>query len=242
MRLHRFIGDFNLISDKLKISDYELVNQIKNVLRLKKGDLIILADGNLNEAKAKIINLGKDNMEVEIVEKYQNQNEPLNHVILYCAVLKKENFELVVQKATEIGVKEIMPIITERTVKLNLRKDRLEKIVKEASEQSGRGVMPMLHDVAGFEESLLRAKNNDLNMLFDQPGESFNGLNRLDKVGRIGVWVGPEGGWTNQELRSAQGSNFKIINLGKLTLRAETTAITATYIVVHNCDCRWPHQ
>lgn len=68
-----------------------------------------------------------------------NQRE----VILYCAILKHENFELVVQKATEAGIKEIAPIITTRTIKLDIRKDRLEKIIKEAAEQSGRGVVPV---------------------------------------------------------------------------------------------------
>ncbi|OGN00422.1 MAG: hypothetical protein A3B91_04220 [Candidatus Yanofskybacteria bacterium RIFCSPHIGHO2_02_FULL_41_29] len=238
MKLRRFIRDFKLSTDKINLSDQGVINQIKNVFRLKVGDLIILADGNFNEVKARIINFGKNGMEIEVTERYQNQNEPLNHIILYCAVLKKENFELVVQKSTEVGVKEIVPIITERTVKLNLRKDRLEKIVKEASEQSGRGIVPILGDPVSFDKAVVGSKNNDLNLIFDLSGVSFGNMERLGNEGHIGAWIGPEGGWTDQEIELARGSNFKIINLGKLTLRAETAAIVATYIVVHNYHCR----
>ncbi|OGM99304.1 MAG: hypothetical protein A2817_00430 [Candidatus Yanofskybacteria bacterium RIFCSPHIGHO2_01_FULL_39_8b] len=237
MRLYRFIGDFQFKVGKLEIKDKELFSQLRNVLRLKAGEKIILCDGRMNEAVAEIMIYGKDFVEIEIKEIKTNQNEPERHVILYCSILKKENFELVVQKATEVGVKEIVPLITERTVKLNIRKDRLEKIIKEASEQSGRGVVPVLAEPVEYEKALAILKNNDLNLLFDRSGENFSNLERLDNQGLIGVWIGPEGGWTVQELKSVQRSNFKIINLGKLTLRAETAAIVATHGVIHKFIC-----
>lgn len=240
MKLHRFIGNFDTGKANLKVQDKELVNQIRNVLRLEKGEEVILGDGNLNEAKVRITEIGRDFVGFEILERWQNQNEPEQSVVLYCSVLKKENFELVAQKATEAGVKEIVPVVAGRTVKLNIRQDRLEKIIKEAAEQSGRGVVPILREPINFQGATDLAKTNSLNLFLDISGESFNDQERLiiSNEGRIGIWIGSEGGWTEKELDLAQRSNFKIINIGKLTLRAETAAIVATYMVVHNCYCR----
>lgn len=244
MKIHRFIGDFKLKIGDFKLEDEGLFNQAKNVLKLKIGEKIILGDGLKNEGIAEIKEYGRDSVRVEIVEIQENKNEPESDVSLYCAILKRENFELVVQKATEIGVREIVPIITARTLKLDVRKDRLEKIIKEAAEQSGRGTVPVLRDPVDIEEVIKEDFKNQLNLFFDKSGlpvdrsESFEELKRLSYMGRIGVWIGPEGGWTDQEVESVGRSNFKIINLGKLTLRAETAAIVATYIVVNNFYCR----
>ena len=131
MKIHRFIGNFEINIGDLKINGKELLNQFRSVLKLKVGEKIILCDGKINEGVAEIKAYGKDYIEVEIQEVSVNKNEPVREVILYCSILKRENFELVVQKATEVGIKEIIPIITERTVKLDIRKDRLEKIIKE---------------------------------------------------------------------------------------------------------------
>lgn len=238
MRLHRFIVNFKLKQGSLKLEDPGLFNQLRNVLRLEAGEKIILGDGESNEAEANIKAYGKDFVNVEVESVNRNQNEPDTDVVLYCAVLKKENFELVVQKATEIGVKEIVPVITDRTIKLNIRQDRLEKIIREASEQSGRGTVPVLHEPVDFSKAIMGSKNNYLNLFFDQSGESLNSSKRLISNGLTGVWIGPEGGWTSRELESARESDFKIVNLGKLILRAETAAITATFVVVHNFFCR----
>jgi len=239
MRLHRFIGNFDLNSKELRINDSELRNQIIRVLRLGVGDEIELSDGNLNEARVKIVDTGlpagkagKD-IQFNVLERWQNQKEPDRHVILYCAVLKKENFELVVQKATEIGIKEIVPLITARTVKLDIRKDRLEKIIKEAAEQSGRGVMPVLREPADFSKAVEGAKNNGINILFDQSGKSISQLSNVNSQ-MLSLWIGPEGGWTSEELALAGTLGFEMATLGKTTLRAETAAIVGSYIIINN--------
>ena len=139
MAIQRFFGNFDFsekeIGKKIEISDKNIIHQIKNVLRLKIGDEIVLCDGKSNEAVSKIIDSpivrfaedsakrsgNKDSLSLEIVKVFKNNNESEKDIILYCSILKKENFELVVQKAVEIGVKEIIPIITKRTVKLNLK-------------------------------------------------------------------------------------------------------------------------
>jgi 16S rRNA (uracil1498-N3)-methyltransferase len=233
MKLHRFIGDFDLKVGKLRLDSEEFFNQFRNVLKLRVGERVVLCDGNMNEAEAEIAGYGKGTIELEVGESSINKSEPDREVILYCAVLKKENFELVAQKAIEAGVKDIVPIITSRTIKLNLRKDRLEKIAREAAEQSGRGIIPALHDPINLEEAISNVSKEDSNLLLDSSGESSDDLKLLLPSGKIGIWIGPEGGWTGEELDSAGKSGFKIVSLGKLTLRAETAAIVSTYLAVH---------
>lgn len=236
MRLHRFIGSFKLKIGGLKLEDKELTDQFRDVLKLKIGERMILCDGQENEGLAEIREYGKDFTGVEVIEISENKNEPDRQVILYCSVLKRENFEFVAQKATEVGVKEIVPVITERTVKLSIRQDRLEKIIKEAAEQSGRGIVPVLHEPIDLEKAVGNAVKNKLNYFFDRSGQMYrhhrsdNGL----AMSRIGIFIGPEGGWSPSELGMAKRSGFEIISLGKTTLRAETAAIVGAYLVIHS--------
>ena len=237
MAIQRFFGNFDFfkeeINKKIEISDKNIIHQIKNVLRLKIGDEIVLCDGKLNEAKSKIADFGKNNLKLEMIDIIRNNNEPEKDVILYCAILKKENFELVVQKAVEIGVKKIIPIITKRTVKLNLKYDRLEKIIKEAAEQSGRGILPVLHKAIDFKKAVEVAEQNNINLFFDISGKKITENQLKLNQEKIGLFIGPEGGWETGELEFAKENNFKILNLGKLTLRAETAAIIASYISLY---------
>lgn len=237
MRLHRFIGNFNFSRNRFKIYDAEILNQAKNVLRLKKGDSIILADGKMNEAVVKIAEFDKKSMEVEILERSVNKNEPERHGILYCSILKRENFEWVAQKATEVGIKEIVPVISERTVKLGFKKERLEKIIREAAEQSGRGILPILRGAVKFSEALENSKQNDLNLFFEMDSQLLDPAElREMKSKKIGIFIGPEGGWSPEELTTIaetakENKNFKLRGLGNLTLRAETAAVVASWFV-----------
>lgn len=233
MKIHRFIRNFDFSKKVITISDKEVCNQIKNVLRLGIGDKIILSDGRLNEAVVKITTLRKGEVAGEILKVNQNQNEPVVHVVLYCSILKRENFELVVQKATEVGVAEIIPLIAKRTIKLNLKRERLKKIIHEAAEQAGRGIVPFLGESRDFEEALKGAERNDINLFFDQSGQPF-GQKKIEHGMRVGIWIGPEGGWDEEEIKLAKEKNFQIVSLGKLTLRAETAAVITSYLIALN--------
>ena len=229
MKLHRFILSLNLKKDLIISKDNELINQIKNVLRLKTGHFVILADGFKNEAKASIKSFSKNEIEFKIEERFENKDEPTKNIKLYCAILKKENFELVIQKATEIGVKAIIPIRSAHTVKQNIKLDRLNKIAKEASEQSGRSVIPDIYEPLSFAEALEDSKTNEANFIFDTDAkEKF-----YSDKNNIGIFIGPEGGWTEKEIGEAQKQNIKIVSLGKLTLRAETAAIVSSFIALN---------
>ncbi len=238
MKLHRFILQFNISDGLVEITDPEVVNQIRNVLKLKAGEQILLClpaqagDGEVNEVVGEIMELAKEVIKVKVIKEQKNENEPARKVTLYCAILKRENFELVVQKATEVGVAEIVPIITRRTVKLDVKQERLEKIIKEAAEQSGRGVIPKLLPPQQFQEQVERVKGKGQNILFDSSGQ-FQIVNFKFQIQKsCGIFVGPEGGFDETEITAAKAAGFEISSLGKLTLRGETAAIVASYLAV----------
>lgn len=230
MKIHRFIDpSFNLDNKQLTITDREIINQWKNVLRLAVGDNLILGDGNGYEAPGEIAKLAGDIAEVDLGDKILNHNEPERQVTLYCAILKKENFELVAQKAVEVGVTKIVPITTERTVKQNLRQDRLEKIAKEAAEQSGRGIIPEIAPITDFKTAVAEAVDLGPTFIFDlNTTEKFNGTS----LPITNLFIGPEGGFTEKEIALAKEAGATIASLGPLTLRGETAAIVASYLAV----------
>ncbi|EKD24239.1 MAG: hypothetical protein ACD_81C00072G0002 [uncultured bacterium] len=229
MRLHRFIGNFDCSQDTIVIAEAEVVNQILRVLRLTVGDRFILGDGNANECIVEISDRQKEQLTTTVIERSVNTAEPAVAAVLYCAILKRENFELVVQKATEIGVREIVPLITQRTVKLDIKEERLRKIITEAAEQSGRGRVPMLRQAMSFADALVDAQRNDVNFFFDiSDVVAEEGV--IGDAMRRGLFVGPEGGWSYDEVLAARAAGCHIISLGALTFRAETAAIIASYL------------
>ncbi len=234
MRLNRFLMKFNLNQDNLKIDDFEIYNQIRNVLRLKPGEQIILFDGESNEAKTEILNINHEDKTIDllVLETGRNQQESEKEITLYCSILKRENFELVAQKVTEIGISKIVPIICERTVKTGIRKERLKKIIKEASEQSGRGIILEISEPINFEQAIEQAKENNLNLFFDISGKPLKSCEVKSR--KVGLFIGPEGGWSDEELELAQNNNFEVIKLSELNFRAETAAIVASYLVCYN--------
>lgn len=239
MRLHRFIGDFDLSGENTEITDLENIKQIKGVLRLGIGDFLILCDGKGTEAKVEIMEINKNAIQVKVLEKKIRENNS-KKVSLYLAILKKENFELAIQKVVEIGVNEIIPIITERTVKTGLNTERLNKIIREASEQSGRTILPTLHPTLKFTDAILDGVKNEEKIFFDI--ENHIGLPYVNKKdNHIGlpyvstsIFIGPEGGFTEKENNFALENGYKIESLGENTLRAETAAIVGSYKVLNS--------
>lgn len=231
MKLHRFIGSFDFAQKQIEITDVDVVHQLTKVLRVNPGDKIILCDGNNNDALAAVTQINNRSLLVDVVNTYKNTNEPVRDVSLYCAVLKRNNFELVIQKATEVGVKMIIPLITKRTIRQKVNINRLKTIAKEAAEQSGRGVIPSIVEPTRF-DSLVVEKNKSLLRLFYHTQEYIDTPKKSD-LSDINIFIGPEGGWDTSEVDLAKKFNFQFATLGKLTLRAETAAIVASYFAIH---------
>lgn len=229
MKIHRFILDIDLHGRQATITDKELVSQMERVLRLKKGDAIMLCNGEGEEALGEIINIEKNSIHVTLAEVSTVQTEASRSVTLFCSVLKKENFEWVAQKAVEVGVNVIVPIVCERTVKLNVHHSRLQRIIKEAAEQSGRGIVPIIQEPQLFLDSLTSAKTNEAVFLFDASGTQLEST-AFSSHKSVSIFIGPEGGWTETELQAAKDKNCHILTLGSRVMRAETAAVVATYL------------
>jgi 16S rRNA (uracil1498-N3)-methyltransferase len=213
----------------LDIQEKEFIRQLRSVLKIVVGEHIIIGDGKNNQAEAVILEVAKKYVRVEVGSIKQNQNELPVKIQLYCALLKRENFEWVVQKATELGVSDIVPLITSRTIKSGYNKMRLQKIAGEAAEQCERGIIPVIHEVIKFSDVWNIISKKDTVIMFDKTGARIPSHFSLKKMEETTLLIGPEGGWTDEELQQAKKNGAKIMSLGKTMLRAETAVVVGCF-------------
>ena len=227
MRLHRFIGPYDLLQKEVVVSDPAVIAQWRTVLRLRSADTVILCDGAGNEAEATLLSIEPKEAVLAITRRTYTTRLPKKTVTLYLSLLRRENFELSVQKATEIGISTIVPVISSRTVKTGYNRTRLEKIILEASEQSGRTTLPVLAEAISLPEAL-ESRSGAFSVLFDLSGSILPA--EFTSSESVDIFVGPEGGFTDEEVSLAKEHGCVIGTLGELVLRAETAAIAATFL------------
>lgn len=226
MKIHRFITDFKISQNTLIISHEATIHQIGTVLRLHPDEQIIVSDGKKPiEYTVSLTESHKKNVEGIIISK--KEVTPTGTIDAYIAILKNDNFDLLVQKIVELGVESITPIITDRTIKKSINKKRIESIIKEACEQSGQSVIPKLHEPIAFAKSVEHALKKGEVFFFDMNGETLP-ENILHKPQ---VFIGPEGGWSDKEIELIKNKHIPIYTLGKTTLRAETAGIVSVFAV-----------
>ncbi len=206
----------------------ESFNHLANVLRAKQGDIIEVSDNRSNIYICKIAEIGKDKVILNI-EKSKKIQTSLPRIILFQSIIKKNAMEYIIQKATEIGIDEIVPVISDRVVvnkKISKKTERWNKIAKAASKQSRRAmVSKVLNPV---EISNIKAEDFDIFFMpYIQKKEEVDLANFLmDKdIEKISYAIGPEGGFTEREANLLIKKGAKIINFGKNILRSETAAI-----------------
>ncbi len=233
MRLHRFYTEEKInLNKELNLSDKDLINQIRNVFRMQKGQSVILFDGSGFDYVSEILVLEKMKMIVMSKEKKESVM-PKKEITLFQALIKKDNFELIAEKCTEIGITNFVPVLCERSEKKNLNIERIEKILKEATEQSGRGNIPKIFSVLEFYDLPF----GEMPILVaDFGGENVKKINFPNKCG---ILIGPEGGFSDDErnflkdLAMQKEGGVKIVSLGETVLRAETAAIVASGFVMN---------
>jgi len=215
----------------IEITDKDF-HHIKNVMRNKIGDELVVCNYQKQAYRTKIINLQKNAITVEIIENLKLESNTLNLTIAQ-SLIRKDNFELVLQKATELGVKEIIPLLTDRSIiKVNNQAKKLNRyklIVKEASEQSERITVPTISDITKLEA--LQFKNYDLVLVAyareDKDLRLSNVLKTVDESSNVLALIGPEGGFSSKELDFLQ-DKAKFISLGNTILRSETAGVYIT--------------
>lgn len=241
--MHRFYVNADQISEgEIKITGAD-VNHIKNVLRMKQGEEILICNGHGKDCYC-IINQVSDK---EIIAKIQSMQdtgtELATKIILFQGMPKKDKMELIIQKAVELGVSEIVPVITKRAVvKLEDKKkeekklERWRAIAEGAAKQSGRGIIPTVASSMSMKEALTAAAGMELGII---PYENAKGMKEtraimegLHQYKSIAIFIGPEGGFEESEITLAKENHIKPITLGKRILRTETAGLCVLSMMV----------
>lgn len=202
----------------------DLINQWRKVLRLRESSEIVLFDGSGFEYGARIISMNGDEVVVKTLEA-RHVPSPRHKLMLFQSLLKKDKFEWVLQKCTEIGVSGFVPIISERSEKKGLNLERARKIVIEASEQSGRGDVPNIAEPVALSAALEGVQGSAV--AFDPNGDALK-EGTLRRLMPEVVFIGPEGGWSEPELTQFREHGFEVLSLGPRILRAETAAVAVS--------------
>lgn len=237
MRLHNFFIDQIIGEAKvIHLENPDLLHQLKNVFRLEKGAEIILLDNSGFQYRCRVDLLSKNEGVFEVIEVTENNVKPSRDIILYVSMIKKDNFEWILEKGTEIGVAHFVPIISSRSIKTNLNIERGRKITKEASEQCGRGTLPELRDVISFDQALDEVEKFGVPAVAFHTGEGLmetadfiaGKLKKHSVQDAVAIFIGPEGGWSETEVEQFKKHDVNLLSLGDSTLRAETAAIVAS--------------
>lgn len=232
----RFFCD-NIIDKKIIIDD-EDSKHIKKVLRMKIGDKITVSSSNKQDYECVITDLS-DNVELEIISQKENDTEPTVQIVLYQALPKSDKMDFIIQKAVELGVTKIVPILTKRCVSrpdeksMKKKVARYQKIAKEAAKQCGRGIIPEVNDLMTFDDVINNKDNLEKMILFyEGGGKRINYIIESEQKS-IGIIVGSEGGFEEDEVKRATCKNVLVATLGKLILRCETAPLTAISVIMN---------
>jgi 16S rRNA (uracil1498-N3)-methyltransferase len=236
--------------NRVTITD-EKAHYLLSVLRCRKGDNLIIFDGKGTCFTAVIRAIRKREVVTEILETFSCHLESPLYSVLVQGILKGEKMDIVIQKATELGVNEIVPAVTERSqLRDTKRVSRWRKIAEEASRQSGRSIVPVVHEpvelrnylafspvratLSGFifyEEEGMKLSEAVAAFPFKcGEGVSYPGSEERKETELL-ILIGPEGGFTKEEVGFAEERGLNVISLGKRVLRAETAAISAVTLV-----------
>lgn len=231
----RFPIDKDRISGNKAVITGQDQRHIVKVLRLGPGDDITLFDIDSNEYQGKISTVSKTEIVVDIIKKTKvNRESPLN-IQLFQGIPKGDKMDYIVEKATELGVTSITPLITERVqFKSKSRQKRWEKIAIEASKQCGRTVPTVIRDILEFKKALLSHNDNSLKIILHVNTElSMKSYlkSTLQMPQNIILFIGPEGGFAEKEVLLAKEMGFTPLGLGPRVLRTETTSVSVLSII-----------
>jgi 16S rRNA (uracil1498-N3)-methyltransferase len=220
-----YVNPFNVKGSTFQLDKAES-NHATRVLRLKQGDEICLLDGAGIGYHAKIKSIGK-NVSGTIKESLPDLGENKYSVILAPALIKRDRFELMLEKATELGVNEIQPLTLERCVKKTMNFERSQKIVISSAKQCYRSRFPVLHEPINMKKLL---KNSDGQFISGLMGADKS-LSELELDKNVTVIIGPEGDFTENEIGQMKNAGVLFFNLGGRRLRAETAALNSLAVL-----------
>lgn len=205
------------------VHDEALLWQWNRVLRFKAGQKVVLFDGEDKDRLYEIVEITRAEAHVKLLTDME-RIVPSRHIYLLWSLLKKDNNDHILQKCTELGVSNFVPIISDRSIRTNFNIARANKIVIEASEQCGRSDVPTVREPLHLAKAIEQYKEHAELVVCEQ-GESASF--ELDDKKRYALLIGPEGGWSDSEKESFQANDFRRISISNHVLRAETAAVVA---------------
>lgn len=228
-------------------SIFEDSKHIEKVLRMKCGDEILIFDGTGYEYTARLVSIEKNQCRAEVLKKELSLSEPRTRVTLFQGLPKSGKMELIIQKAVELGVTEIVPVVTERCVTkianaaAGVEKTRRwNKVSVEAAKQCGRGLVPTVLEPVPFEKAVVMLAKMQLPLM---PYEVLGHEGRCNlkeileenkSAEEFGIMVGPEGGFSEKEAAYAKENGIRAVGLGKRILRTETVASALIPVIMYD--------
>lgn len=247
MRLHRFYTPEKVEPQVVgSTALYRGSNQWRKVFRFKSGDQVVLFDGSGFDFICEITGYDDESAQVKVLEILPNTVVPKRETYLCAALVKKDTFEWIAQKATELGVSRIIPIVAERSEKKDINVERLNKIIIEAAEQSGRATLPELSEPMKLSEVLaqfgdrnksgksVKSEKSVRSIVWEPQAAAFDPQKiSQDQLSEktIVTYIGPEGGWSPTELVLFKEKGVAMFSMGPQILRAETAVVAALSIV-----------
>lgn len=219
------------LSDKRIVLDEDTSKHMINVLRMQKGEEVLLTDGKGKRTKASIVDDNRKKCVVEI-SLITIEEKRRNNVAIGISLIKNSSrFEWFLEKATEIGVGEVIPLICDRTEKEKFRFDRMQNILISAMLQSQQCWLPVLHEPTEFERAIhLSFEQKFIAHCEESNKQSLSSQQLNNSTSRI-ILIGPEGDFTPEEIESAIKNNFVPVSLGNTRLRTETAGMVATTLL-----------
>jgi 16S rRNA (uracil1498-N3)-methyltransferase len=224
----------------------DTARQMALVLRLQPGERVIALDGLGMEYEVELLQVGRAGVQGRVMDRRPARGEPAARITLYLALTQREKFEWMLQKCTEIGAAAFVPVITSRSL-VQERGDAAKKlerwgrIVREAAEQSQRGIVPEVRAPVKFEAALREGLAYHLRLI-PWEGEQSTSLRQavagLQNISSptLAVFIGPEGGFSSEEIEAARMAEFQPVTLGRRILRMETAAVVAAALILYELE------
>ena len=241
--MNRFFVKKDDIADNTAIIIGEDVKHISKVLRMAPGDKVMLCDGEGYQYLAKIEDISKEQVNLNILSKERCAAEPAQRITLYQGLPKGDKMELIVQKCVELGVTEIVPVAAERSIvrikpgEFGGKRTRYQRVAYEAAKQCGRGIIPEIADITTFKAADMSRHDLIIIAYEDEKGNTLKSLLRANmQASDIAIVIGPEGGLERAEVDILTQKGGIAVTLGPRILRTETAGMAALAMILYEIE------
>lgn len=240
-----FVTPSQVKGDRIYIEGSD-VNHMKNVLRMRPGEELMVSDGNNLQYLCRVAEYAEGQAVLSVERQETVDTELPSRIYLFQGLPKQDKMELIVQKAVELGACGIIPVETRRSVvrldekKKSKKVQRWQQIAESAAKQAGRGYIPKVESVLSYEETLKRAEELDVRLIPYELAEGMEGTRRMVESIRpgqsVGILIGPEGGFEKNEVEAAKEAGFFPVTLGKRILRTETAGLAVLSVLMYHLE------